>query len=66
MFKVAKQMRDKRDVQGPRYVKDENGELKVTEKEVRERWRKYFDQLLIEYNNNELEEVQVVEGPIKM
>ena len=38
MFKVAKQMRkDKRDVQGAKYVEDENGEIKVAEREVRER-----------------------------
>ena len=43
MFKIAKQMRNERkDNVGSKYVRDENGTLKVKEETVMERWRSYF------------------------
>ena len=43
MFKIAKQMRNERkDNVGSKYVRDENGTLKVKEEKVMERWRNYF------------------------
>ena len=40
----------KKDIVGSKYVMDENGTLKVKEKEVMERWRNYFFSLLNETN----------------
>ena len=40
MFKIAKQMRkERKDIVGSKYVRDENGTLKVKEEKVMERWR---------------------------
>ena len=66
MFRMAKQMRkEKKDVVGGIYVKDENGSIKVDEQDVKERWRKYFENLLNEENPYELEGVGMVEGPVE-
>jgi hypothetical protein len=59
MFKVAKQMRNsKRDVVGTNFIKDENGNIRIEEEDVREQWRGYFQTLLNEENDYELEEVK--------
>ena len=51
MFKIAKQMRkEKKDIVGSKYVRDENGTLKVKEEKVMERWRSYFSSLLNKTN----------------
>ena len=48
MFRVAKQMRrDKSDVEGTNYIKYKNGVIKVDSVAVAERWRRYFERLLI-------------------
>ncbi len=66
MFRIAKQMKkDKKDVQGINYIKDENGAIKIEEAEVRDRWKRYFEELLNDENENVIEEVSVVEGPIE-
>ena len=66
MFRVAAQMRkDGRDIHGTKYIKEENGNIDVKEKEVRDRWRKYFSTLLNEENPNHIEDVEVIEGPIQ-
>ena len=66
MFRVAAQMRkDRKDVHGTKYIKDENGNIVVKEKEVRDRWRRYFSTLLNEENPNHIEDVEVIEGPIQ-
>ena len=63
MFKIAMQVRIKRkDVVGSRYVRDENGNLKVQKEEVIEWWRSYFTFLLHETNDYQLEEEDKVEG----
>ena len=65
MFWVAAQMRkDRKYVHVTKYIKDENGNIVVNEKEVRERWRRYFSALLNEENQNHIEDVEVIEGPI--
>ena len=65
MFVMAKQMRkDKKDIIGGYFVKVENGEILTTDAEIRERWKLYLDGLLNEWNENEIEHVEPVEGPI--
>lgn len=65
MFKLAKQMKkDKKDIQGTNFIKDDDGVIKIEEDEVAERWRTYFHQLLNDENESAFEEAEVVEGPI--
>ena len=41
-FKIPKQIRkERKDVVGSKYVRDENGTLKVKEEEVTDRWKSY-------------------------
>jgi hypothetical protein len=66
MFRVEKQMRrDKSDVEGTSYIKDENGVIEVDSVAVAERWRRYFERLLNEENEHNIEDQNVVEGPIE-
>ena len=46
MFKVAKQTRDRKDVQGMNFIKGEDGVIKVDGAEVCETRRGYFQELL--------------------
>ena len=56
MFKIAKEMRkERKDIVGSKYVRDENGTLKVKEEKVMERLRSYFSSLLNETNEYQLE-----------
>ena len=65
MFRIAKQVKkERKDIIGAKYIKDENGTLKVKEEEIMERWRRYFSSLLNETNAYQLEEEQKIEGPI--
>ena len=65
MFKIAKQMRrDKKDVTGSNFIKDVDGSIKVDGAEAAMRWGRYFDELLNGENDNVLETVEKVEGPI--
>ena len=65
MFAMTKQMRkDKKDIIGGYFVKGENTEIITTVAKIRERWKLYFDGLLNEENENEIEHVEPVEGPI--
>lgn len=66
MFKIAKQMKkEKKDVVGAKYIKEEQGNIMVDEKEIMERWRRYFRGLLNEENDHNIEEVVMVEGPVE-
>jgi hypothetical protein len=66
MFKIAKQMKkERKDVLGAKYVKDDRGEIKVQEKEILERWATYFGELLNEENQHNIEETEGIEGPIE-
>ena len=66
LFRVASQMKkDKKDIQGSGFIKDENGIILVEQNEVAERWRRYFQELLNEEYGNQIEECDVVEGPIE-
>lgn len=65
MFKVSKQMRkDRIDIVGSNFIKDESGAIRTSKVEVRERWRVYFQALLNEEYESILEEATAVEGPI--
>ena len=66
MFKIAQSMRkDRKDVKGAKYIKDENGEIKIKEEEIMSRWKQYFEKLLNECNEYDLEDVSRTEGPIE-
>ena len=66
MFKIAKQMKkDHKDVQGSNFIKDETGAIKIEDTGVQDRWRRYFSVLLNDENENDIEEVSMVEGPIE-
>ena len=56
---------DKQDTSGAKFIKDSSGNILVEEKQIQERWRKYFEQLLNEENPNEFDEGDKVEGPIQ-
>ncbi len=65
LFRIAKQMkRDKQDITGGKYVKDSKGEVKVEEKEIMERWKEYFKDLLNEQNDHRVDDMAIVEGPL--
>ena len=65
MFKIAKQMRtERKNIVGSKYVRDENGTLKVKGMEVMERWRS-FSSLLNETNEYRLEEEDKAEELIR-
>ena len=51
MFKIVKQMRkERKDIVGLKYVRDENGALIAKEEKVVERQRRYFSSFLNETN----------------
>ena len=67
MFRAAAQMRkDKRDVVGTNYIKDENGNIMMEKEKVAGRWRNYFSELANVENENYFEETTPVEGPIEI
>ena len=66
MFKIAKQMRkERKDIVGGIYIKDENENILVKCQDIRERWRRYFERLLNEGNPYEIDEEDKVEGPVE-
>ena len=66
MFKIAKRMKSERkDIRGAKYIKDELGAIQVESEEVSERWRRYFEELLNEENENDIPEIEAVKGPIE-
>ena len=67
IFRYAKWMRkDRKDVIGAKYVKNRNGAIMFEEREILECWRQYFENLLNEENPYELENVEIIEGPVEM
>ena len=66
LFRVASQMRkDKKDIQGTCFIKDENNNIVVEQNAVADRWRRYFHALLNEEYENQIEICSPVEGPIE-
>ena len=47
------------------YIKDENENVLVEEQDIKERWRKYFENLLNVENPYEMEDVNKIEGPVE-
>ena len=65
VYKMAKQMkRDKSDISGANFIKDEDDNILVDEGEVADRWRRYYNILLNSENQSRFEQVPKVEGPI--
>ena len=57
IFRIAKQKKkERKDITGTNCLKVDNGELLVSEEQVSDRWREYFEKLLNEENewNDEL------------
>ena len=71
IFRIAKQKKkerkERKDITGTNCLKGDNGELLVSEEQVSDRWREYFEKLLNEENewNDELS-AEYVEGPAEM
>ena len=52
MFRIAQSMsEDRKDVKGAKYIKDENGKIKIKEEDIMRRWKQYFEKLLNEQRN---------------
>ena len=56
--------RDRQDITGGKYVKDSKGEVKVEEKEILERWKEYFRNLLNEQNEYQMDDTPIIKGPL--
>ena len=66
MYRIVQWMRkDRNDVKGAKYIKDENGEIKIKEEEIKSQWKQYFVKLLNECNEYDLEDVSRTKGPIE-
>ena len=66
IFRVAAQMKkDKTDILGTNFVKNDEGAIEVEGERVRKVWKAYFENLLNKENPNEFEEEPPVEGPIE-
>ena len=71
IFRIGKQKKkerkERKDITGTNCLKGDNGELLVSEEQVSDRWREYFEKLLNEENewNDELS-AEYVEGPADM
>ena len=66
MFRVASQMKkDKTDILGTNFIKNEDGAIEVEGEKVRKVWKAYFENLLNEENPNEFEDEPPAEGPIE-
>jgi len=50
---------------GRQYIKNNKREIEVNEKEIMERWKEYFSELLNEHSEYQLDEVAKVEAPLK-
>ena len=72
IFRIAKQKKkERKDITGTNCLKGDNGELLVSEEQVSDRWREYFEKLLNEERNEENERndelsAEYVEGPADM
>ena len=59
LFKIAKQTnRQSKDVQQERVIKSKTGEILMEEHKVKQRWKKYFDDLLNQENPRERREMR--------
>ena len=68
IFRIAKQKKkERKDITGTNCLKGDSGDLQVSEEQVSDRWREYFEKLLNEENewNDELS-AEYVEEPADM
>ena len=66
IFQIARQMKkENQDVMGAKFVKDRKGEMLMHSTDVLRRWGEYFEELMNEKNDFEVDEVHPIEGPIK-
>ena len=67
VFKIAKQVvRTNQDVVGEGFVRDDNGELAISDSAMKEAWRSYYSQLLNEefdWDHDSLSHADPIEGP---
>ena len=56
--------KERREVTGAEYVKGERGNIQTAKEDILERWRSYFETLLDEKNEHELEETDMVQGSL--
>ena len=62
LFKIAKQRnRQSKDVQQVRVIMSKTGEMLMREERVKQRWKKYFDNLLNQENSWERREIRTEE-----
>ena len=59
-----KKEKEKKDVTGAKYIKDERGVIKIKEEEILVRWKLYFEDLSNKENEHILEGLNMVEGPV--
>ena len=65
MFKIARQMKkERKDVIGVRFIKGEDGAIKTEKQDILRRWQQYFEVLLNEENEWNIDYRNVVEGPV--
>ena len=66
MFKMARQMKkERKDVIGVRFIKGEDGPIKTEKQDILRRWQQYFEVLLNEENEWNIDYGNVVEGPVE-
>ena len=66
MFKIARQMKkERKDVIGVRFIKGEDGAIKTEKQDILRRWQQYFEVLLNEENEWNIDYGNVVEGPVE-
>ena len=66
IYKIARhRARLKKDIIQVTTIRDKQGRLLVEGKQIRDRWKEYFNELLnVENERGELEDVQMIEGPV--
>ena len=66
MVKITKQIgKERKEATGSTYAKDERGSIQTVEEDILERWRSYFETLLNEENEHELDETDMVQDSIE-
>ena len=65
VYNMAKQKKkDKSDISGANFIKDEDDNILVDNGQVADRWRRYYNILLNSENQSSFEQIPKVEGPI--
>ena len=67
IFKIAKQMKKtNQDIVGEKCIRKDDGDLAITEKDKKDAWKSYYENLLnteFEWSTENLEQVESVAGP---